>query len=160
MPAFGMMAGTCPRNRAPSGRIGIGRRTLAATLALALAVPAMAGTVDMRDCRLDTVTFIDAVIGGAFTVERVGRNVNYLCKDGARTEIGADDICAGPFGDLVLAGKLSEPGETPRSIFAVWRMEKAAPCCGWRILEEQAGSKLAALRGFRWLDGARAPRLG
>jgi hypothetical protein len=120
----------------------------------------MSGTVDMRDCRLDTVTFIDPVAGGTFAVARVGRNVNYLCKGGVRTDAEADDICAGPFGDLVLAGRLGEPGETPRNVFAVWHMEKAAPCCGWRILEERAGRKFAALPGFRWLDGVRAPRLG
>jgi hypothetical protein len=117
-------------------------------LALTLAGPASAGIIDMRDCRLDTVTFIDPVAGGAFTVRRVGRNSSCTRKA----------VCDGRLGDLVLAGRLSEPGEAPLIVYAIWHTEPAAPCCGWRVLAEKEGRKLAARAGFHWLD--RAPRLG
>lgn len=131
-------------------------RRLAPALIFGLVGPASAAIIDMGDCRLDTVTFVDPAAGGSFVVERVGRNVRYLCAAGPAD--GA--ACAGPFGDLVLYGTAREPGQSPRKAFAVWHSEKAAPCCGWRVLEEGAAGSLLTAPGFRWLDGAAAPRLG
>ena len=43
---------------------------------------AQAQTIDIRDCPLDTVVFVDPWAGGSFQVKRVGTKYNWLCEEG------------------------------------------------------------------------------
>jgi len=65
--------------------------------------------INMRQCPLDALTFVDPVAGAEFTVTRVGTNSHYLCDSGPTDIPPADEQCSGPFGDLVLQGNDSEP---------------------------------------------------
>ena len=79
------------------------RQAAALLAALACSTGAAgAGVIDIRDCPLDTLVFVDPWAGGSFTVKRVGTNYSWLCQEGFQPP---DAMCQGPYGDLVLEGE-------------------------------------------------------
>jgi hypothetical protein len=135
-------------------------KALLATIVPLAAGAAQAGqVVDIGACPLDTLTFVDPVAGGIFVVDRVGADRHYLCA-GSMVAEPAGGECSGPFGDLVLEGKVREPDDAaPRTVFAIWSVEPAAPCCGWRVLNETSAPAVTGQPGFHWLDHAAVPTL-
>ena len=134
--------------------------------AAAFAFPAVGSAADMRDCRLDALTFVDPWGGDdRFTVTRVGTARAYLCFDdnGAMVETakpkeGAD--CQGPYGDLVLEGRYEGwSDELLLGMTAIWYEKPAAPCCGWDVFPttEAPTERLAKVT---WFTKGSVPVLG
>lgn len=114
-----------------------------------------AETIDVRDCPLDTVVFADPWAGGSFAVKRVGTNYNWLCEEGFEPP---DEMCQGPFGDLVLEGEYrSDANAAPEQKTAIYTVIKGVPCCDWSV--EDGRSPLTGNEGFKWLGAAEAPKL-
>lgn len=138
------------------------KRTMLAVCTMLIVHAVQAGPIlDLRDCPLDRLTFVDPVAGGTFVVTRAGADYRFLCGQDmvARMLPGAD--CRGPFGALVLAGTVREPDDTgPRSVFAVWTVEPAAPCCGWSVLDEADGAAIVGRPEFGWFAPDAVPALG
>ncbi len=133
------------------------RIQLAAGLtALCVASCASAATIDIRDCPLDTLVFVDPwVAGSEFTVTRVGANREWQCEAGVTPP---DDSCRGPYGDLVLEGMFKQYGSSkPEAMSAVWSVIDGVPCCGWNV--EKGTASASTADGFTWFGKADAPLL-
>jgi hypothetical protein len=116
---------------------------------------AHAQTIDLRDCPLDTVVFTDPWAGGSFTVKRVGTNYNWLCADGFQPP---DEMCQGPYGDLVLDGEYrSDANAAPEQKMAIYTIIKGVPCCDWSV--ESGNSPVIKNEDFKWLEAAKTPLL-
>lgn len=114
-------------------------------------------TVDIRECPLDTIVFVDPGAGGSFTVKRVGTDYVYLCESGVLEKPVSSEECTGPYGNLVLEGDLTKYKDSkPKSILAIWYVQKAVPCCGWTILENNPSNTA----DVKWLASAEVPLLG
>lgn len=133
------------------------RATAVLTLLLfSIASMASGRDIDIRDCPLDTVTFVDPWAGGTFTVSEVGTRHEYLCNGTYTKEARADETCRGPFGDLILVGDLRAYEDSePIPAAAIWSVVRAAPCCGWRI---EAADGLNS-EGVKWLGQREVPTL-
>jgi hypothetical protein len=127
----------------------------AAVLAV-IASPAASATIDIRDCPLDTLVFVDPWVGeSTFTVARVGANREWQCKEGVTPP---DDSCRGPYGDLVLEGTYRQyESSEPQTMSAVWSVIDGVPCCDWNV--EEGTASAAAASGFTWFGKDDAPRL-
>jgi hypothetical protein len=132
------------------------RNSLSAGIVLCLASVSNAadGTIDLRDCPLDTVVFIDPWAGQIFKVKRVGTDYSYICEDGFKPP---SEMCRGPFGDLVLEGERSysedSPGET---MYATWSVIAGVPCCDWYVHKPE---EMKFVGGFKWLEPKDVPLL-
>lgn len=123
---------------------------LAAGLGSAAAQP-----IDVRDCPLDTVVFVDPWAGASFTVKKVGTDYNFICQDGFEPP---DEMCSGPFGYLVLEGEhRPDRNAAPEVKTAVYSVIKAAPCCDWSV--ETGRTVILENENFKWLAEAEVPRL-
>jgi hypothetical protein len=135
---------------------------ISAVLVLPL-ISASAGAgevIDVRDCPLDTVTFIDPWAEGEFAVTRVGTSYEYSCESGYAEQPIAGEECRGPFGDLVLEGRLREyEGSPAQMAFAIWTVIEGSPCCGWSVMDEASGQSLTQQQNFTWLDDDSIPIL-
>lgn len=131
-------------------------RSILAITALLAAAPAAATAIDIRDCPLDTVVFVDPWAGGSFSVARVGTKYFYICPEGV--DPATDPGCTNPYGDLILEGTWRDrPDGEPVPRSAVWTVIKAAPCCDWNV--EDGASVHVGTEGFVWLTPDRMPRL-
>jgi hypothetical protein len=112
------------------------------------------GTIDLRDCPLDTTVFVDPWAGQTFKVKRVGTDYTYMCEEGFKPP---DAMCRGPFGDLVLEGERSysedSPGET---MYATYSIIAGVPCCDWYV-HTPAEMKFGG--DFKWLNPKDVPLL-
>ncbi len=134
------------------------KRALGAMLGLGIALgPAGAATIDLRECPLDRVTFIDPWAGGSFTVDRVGIDHVYRCGDDYVDEPVEGMACA-QYGRTALEGDLLPRGDDtePSRVLAVWYVEAANPCCGWSLAWPTASETAQ----YRWLEGDDVPLLG
>jgi hypothetical protein len=132
-----------------------GLRIAAALSAVSTALQAQAASFDIRDCRLDLVTFVEPWAGASFAVKRVGTRHTWLCPEGKTAEGGG---CDGPFGDLVLEGVFTPSnGTPPRTMTATRTVLKALPCCSWSV--EEGPSSLVGKAGFKWLERVDVPAL-
>jgi hypothetical protein len=134
--------------------------------ASAIAIPTLGFAADMRDCRLDALTFVDPWGGDdRFVVTRVGTVRAYLCFDenGAMVDtdvprVGAD--CQGPYGDLVLEGRYEGwSDELLPGMTAIWHESPAAPCCGWDVYPTSE-APADRLEKVTWFAADSAPVLG
>lgn len=127
----------------------------AAATAIVCATQAVAaGTIDIRDCPLDTLVFVDPWANSAFEVGRVGMSEQWWCPDGIEPP---DISCRGPFGDTVLQGVFTEYGGTEkRPMTAIYSVIAGVPCCGWSVTKGNTGE---SGENFRWLEGADVPLL-
>jgi hypothetical protein len=116
----------------------------------------VAGQIDIRECPLDTLVFIDPWAGGKFVVSRVGTDHEYLCAEGAEWP---HDSCRGPFGDLVLEGELfgDEEGAVGEKMYATYSVIAGSPCCDWYV-NPPAEMKFSGT--FAWLEPSDVPLLG
>lgn len=135
------------------------RAVFYAAMAFATAMSAMpsaqAQTIDVRDCPLDTVVFVDPWAGGSFEVKRVGTNYNWLCEEGFAPP---DEMCQGPYGDLVLEGEhRGDADAEPEHKTAIYSIIKGVPCCDWSV--EDGRPDLTENEGFKWLDAGDMPKL-
>ena len=131
-------------------------RAAAIALMLAAAIPGHAASVDLRDCPLDTVLFLDPWAGGSFAVKRVGTDYFWNCPEGASMP---DPSCEGPYGDLVLEGSYRENRySAERPMTAVWSVIKAVPCCGWSLTD--GSYRFTQRPDFKWLSDGDVPTLG
>lgn len=131
-------------------------RCALALAALCVVLPTSAATIDIRDCPLNTLVFVDPwVSGSSFTVIRVGTNRSLLCEDGIEPSA---DVCQGPYGDMVLEGmfKQYESSES-ETMSAVWSVIDGVPCCGWNV--EKGSAAASAADGFTWFDPQDTPLL-
>ena len=113
-------------------------RPLALLLALLLAPSASAW--DIRDCPLSSLTFVDPWGGARFEVAQAAQSVFYLC-DGMREVVATEqpEGCAGPYGEVLLAGRLTDPVHGKRQLIARYTQFPAALCCLWNY-QPQAGT--------------------
>jgi hypothetical protein len=118
------------------------------------ATSASAASLDIRDCPLDTLVFVDPWANSTFEVDRVGRSETWSCPDGVKPP---DMTCRGPFGDTVLQGTYAEYGGAEQvPMTAVYSVIAAVPCCGWNVAEGRTGDQV---ENFRWLDATEMPVL-
>lgn len=116
---------------------------------------------DMRQCPLDTITFVDPWAGGDFAVTEVGTNYSYLCRSGWQPHAPAGEECSGPYGELILKGTLRQyAGSESQTAFAVWNVIKGAPCCWWEAFPADAEQSLSSGENFEWLEKGNMPTLG
>jgi len=110
------------------------------TIALSAIAPLMSNAADMRDCRLDALSFVDAWgDGGTFTVDRVGDTRAFLCLDDkgdyVKTQAPAEGAdCLGRYGNVILEGSFAGwADDLVPDMTAIWSERPAAPCCGWEV---------------------------
>lgn len=139
-------------------------RILAIVLGMTAPLTSQAG--DMRDCRLDALSFVDAWGGGGtFTVDRVGDARAFLCSDAkgdfVKTQTPAEGAdCLGRFGDVILEGRfVGWADELQPGMTAIWSEAPAAPCCGWEVYPT-AQVPPDRLAGVSWFAKGSAPTLG
>lgn len=126
----------------------------AAVLLMASMADAAGQRIDLRDCPLDTVVFVDPWAGGTFKVKRVGTDYSYLCEDETKPP---DDTCRGPYGDLVLEGEYSDSEDAPgQTLYARYNVIPAVPCCDWNVHKPE---EMQFGVGFKWLAGKDVPLL-
>ena len=114
-----------------------------------------AQTIDIRDCPLDTIVFADPWAGGSFAVQRVGTNYRWLCEEGFEPP---DEMCQGPYGDLVLEGEHRSDGNgAPEQKTAIYTIIKGSPCCDWSV--ESGSSQVVKSENFKWVEAGKAPLL-
>jgi hypothetical protein len=130
------------------------------TLAVLVEVSEAGQILDMRNCPLNTLTFVDPWADGEFQVTRVGRNYQYLCAGGLTSSPPSGERCLGPYGDLIFEGELrNSGGSAPETVFAVFHTYKAVPCCGWSVLDKASGLAATRREGFQWLEEEQMPTL-
>ncbi|MCB1390800.1 MAG: hypothetical protein KDK12_16925 [Rhodobacteraceae bacterium] len=128
------------------------RVLLAAALALPAAEPLWAA--DMRDCRLDALSFIDPWGGERFDVERVGERRQFWCDDHwVPYEQGDRQRCSGPFGELLLSGRFDH-GEVAVMVYSV---SASAPCCVWDLYSPEEAQQ--RFPDIPWYPPGEAPLL-
>jgi hypothetical protein len=131
------------------------RVAIPAAVSLALFItPTSAAQIDLRECPLDTTVFIDPWAGGTFTVSRVGTDYGYLCDDGIEPP---NELCQGPFGDMVLDGELVEGDGASQQKYAIYTVIKGAPCCDWNVTDP---ADTVFGERFKWLEPTEVPLLG
>ena len=119
-----------------------------------------ASAFDMRDCKLDAITFVDPWSNATFKPDRVGVDVYYSCGSTEELVENPDnpETCRGPYGDLFLQGTFNENGRTSQ-LLAVYSYHKnTAPCCGWSVFA--SGENTTLENRVTWLASGSAPRLG
>ncbi len=127
---------------------------LAAAALLASLSSVSAATLDIRDCPLDTLVFVDPWADSVFEVTRVGRSERWQCPDGVRPP---HHSCRGPYGDTVLQGMFAEYGSTTKvPMTATYSVVPGVPCCDWTVAEGATGGAGA---NFRWFAAGEAPLL-
>ena len=132
------------------------RFAVLAAACLVVATTATASTaIDIRDCPVDTVVFVDPWAGAEFAVRRVGTDYSWQCPDGVEPP---DINCMGPYGNLVLEGMYREDENSEAELrSAVWSVIKGVPCCGWSVQPGEV--RTAGRESFKWLAPAEAPKL-
>lgn len=145
--------------KATSGVRKMRPKLTALAFAICVAAPsAFAGGYDMRNCALDNLTFIDPGSGGSFEVQRVGASYVYQCGDEFVDEPIAGELCR-RLGETVLGGVLDAYGaidsSPPEKAYAVFYVDAANPCCGWRLESERTLDK----GQYVWLHGEDVPTL-
>jgi hypothetical protein len=119
-----------------------------------------ASAFDMRECRLDAVTFVDPWSNTTFKSDRVGLDIYYSCGSIEESVKNPDSIenCRGPYGDVFLQGTFYENGRASQFL-AVYSYHKGtAPCCGWSVFA--SGENTEWESRATWLPSGSAPRLG
>ncbi len=113
--------------------------------------------IDLRDCALDTITFVSNWGGGSFSTRRVAIDQNYYCaKSGWVEESVAAETCNGPYGTTTLLGELKRNRESePELALAIYHVMWALPCCGWEVRRATAEQILET----NWLDPPDVPLL-
>jgi hypothetical protein len=85
-------------------------------------------------------------------VTRVGTSYTYSCESGYVEQPIPGEECRGPFGDMVLEGRLRKYEDEPtQTVFAIWTVIDGAPCCGWSARDEASGQSLTQQQNFTWL---------
>lgn len=105
-------------------------RVVLLALLTGLVGPALAA----EQCPLNRVVFKDSESGREFVAQRVAVDYQYLCagessgsiRHYSRPQKKLEKECTGPFGETIVEGLLG--GE---KVYAVYKVEKAAPCCVW-----------------------------
>lgn len=119
-----------------------------------------ASAFDMRECRLDSITFVDPWSNATFKPDRVGLDVHYSCGSNEESVRSPDSLenCRGPYGDVFLQGTFHENGQASQFL-AVYSYHKGtAPCCGWSVFA--SGENIELENRATWLSSGSAPRLG
>lgn len=136
------------------------------SLVVSHAAPMIAQAGDMRDCRLDALSFVDPWgDGGTFTVERVGDARAFLCYEATGDIVrmhnpAEGEDCLGRYGDLIFEGSfVGWADELLPGMTAIWSESPAAPCCGWEVFPS-AEVPPERLADVIWFDEANAPVLG
>ena len=131
-------------------------RTAVAALAVAASgVGAHAQAIDIRNCPLDTLTFVDPWAGGSFIVKKVGTDYTFICPEGFQPP---DEMCSGPYGYLVLQGVHQDSSSaSPVQKTAIYSVIKGVPCCDWSV--EEGVSSVVAGKDFKWLGPSEVPKL-
>ncbi|MCP5037973.1 MAG: hypothetical protein GY945_10280 [Rhodobacteraceae bacterium] len=140
-------------------------RAAAICLICTALTPAGLQGADMRDCRLDALSFVDPWGGAVFQVERVGEAMDYYCGEGQGELVVTKDpteasACRGPYGDLMLEGSYKgSPDDDARKVTAIWSVIWGSPCCGWEAYETTRvpAQRLAKIN---WYPKGTAPPLG
>ncbi len=130
-------------------------------------IPSEGFGADIRDCRLDSLTFFNtdesSYIGERFKVERVGETQVFWCVDNEGistkttnpTEI---ENCQGPFGDLLLEGTFDG---TPSEMTVIWSVIAGVPCCAWDAYPtSQVHISTGLLSDVGWFPKGTAPTMG
>ncbi len=131
------------------------RATLLMLPAVAMATAVSAATIDIRDCPIDTLVFVDPWANGEFAVRRVGTDQTWQCPDGVQPP---DVNCMGPYGELVLEGMYRQYRDSkPELTSAIWTVVKGVPCCGWSVQEGEVSA--IGRDNFKWLAPGEAPTL-
>lgn len=135
-------------------------------LVVGFTIPSVGFGADMRDCKLDALTFFDSWVDGAqFKVERVGETRVYWCVDsdgiGTKTKNPTENAnCRGPFGDLLLEGTFDG---SPNEMTVIWSVIDGVPCCGWNAYStNQIHNHISSdlLSDVEWFPKGTAPTLG
>jgi hypothetical protein len=89
--------------------------------------------LDIRDCPLNRLTFVDPWGGDEFEVSQAWSTEQYLCGE-EWTGTQEDESCLGPYGDVALEGTLrNRESGVEKPVVAVFSIYKASPCCGWGV---------------------------
>jgi hypothetical protein len=121
-----------------------------------------ARTVDIRECPLDTITFVDPWAGGTFEVRKVGADYHYACSSGIKLSPSATEDCKGPLGDLIVEGEYRPYGDDTerQTVFAIYTTINGSPCCGWSSVSGTEASVLSGRKNFKWFSAKNMPTLG
>lgn len=131
-----------------------------AGLSIVFSLVGQASAFDMRECRLDAITFVDPWSLATFKPDRVGLDINYSCGSNEESVRNPDGLknCRGPYGDVFLQGTFHENGRASQFL-AVYSYHKGtAPCCGWSVFA--SGENIELENRATWLSSGGAPRLG
>ncbi|KUF10915.1 hypothetical protein [Pseudoponticoccus marisrubri] len=126
-----------------------------------LLLPVCGQAADLRECRLDALSFVDPWGGARFDVRRVGTYAFLLCPEGVRPDQPGPvpSECRGRFGSIVLDGQLKDRDDGPgERLLAEYYTMPAAPCCGWELF--RPGDKPALEADLTWYAPGSAPVLG
>ena len=136
-------------------------------LVVAFTIPSVGLGADIRDCRLDSLTFLNSdqssYVGEQFKVERVGETWSYWCDDNDGISVKTDTLienayCQGPFGSLLLEGTFDG---TPNEMTVIWSVASALPCCEWYAYPtSQIHMSTGLLSDVDWFPKGAAPTLG
>ncbi|OWU85721.1 hypothetical protein ATO6_02030 [Oceanicola sp. 22II-s10i] len=118
---------------------------------------ASASSVDLRACRLTSLTFHNAAGTHSFRVTEFGQERFFACNDTNARSATDRGNCRGPFGRQVLKGEFADSTTgSSRPVFAQYWTLLALPCCGWEVSEEIDFDDT----GVEWLPREEIPRLG
>ena len=130
-------------------------------------IPSAGFGADIRDCRLDALTFFNfdenSYVVEQFKVEKVGETWSYWCDASEGISVKTDNpienaYCRGPFGDLLLEGNFDG---TPNKMTVIWSVIPALPCCGWSAYPtSQIHMSTGLLSDVEWFPKGTAPTLG
>lgn len=143
---------------------------------LVMATPLASQTIDLRDCPLDRLDFVDTDGVEVFTVAQVGVQQFAICGNPQTvvdlSEMEQREDCRGPFGHVILDGLLHDgaPDESATGVMAIWSVLPAEPCCGWsfdmgeNVVNVLVGPGLPtpneAFAAIDWLEPGQVPSLG
>ncbi|MEO6394919.1 MAG: hypothetical protein ABIO40_03315 [Devosia sp.] len=141
------------------GYAQLGTRTALTLSLVACGWSVNAATMDLRECPLDRLTFIDPWAGGSFKVERVGGDYSYLCGVSGLVDEAVDGERCKQLGSTVLDGTLQEHAAHPATTFhiwVIWEVVDGSPCCNWSVAWPEPARQVS----HEWLTGRDVPLLG
>ena len=116
--------------------------------------------IDMRECPLDTITFVDPWANGTFVVTRVGADYYYNCSSGIKLSPSDTDDCKGPLGDLILEGEYRSGDDSERqTVFAIYTTIDGSPCCRWSAVSGTEAGVVSGRINFKWFSAKNMPAL-